>query len=113
MQASLANPLFSTDASRPARAAASAGLRPVALAVLTLLAAPALAQTSAPLQLQATPLLAEKLPANVNAPSVVLGDRISGRTELETVIEGNAELRQPGMVARGDAEDGSGGDKVE
>lgn len=102
MQASLANPLFSTDASRPARAASSAGLRPVALAVLTLLAAPALAQTSAPLQLQATPLLAEKLPANVNAPSVVLGDRISGRTELETVIEGNAELRQPGMVARGD-----------
>jgi LPS-assembly protein len=102
VQASLANPLFSTDASRPARAAASAGLRPVALAVLTLLAAPALAQTSAPLQLQATPLLAEKLPANVNAPSVVLGDRISGRTELETVIEGNAELRQPGMVARGD-----------
>ena len=54
MQASLANPLFSTDASRPARAASSAGLRPVALAVLTLLAAPALAQTSAPLQLQAS-----------------------------------------------------------
>ena len=77
------------------------GLRPVAWAVLALLAGPALAQTE-PLTLRATPLLAEDLPDNVNPPTVVYGDRITGRTDLETVIEGRAELRQPGRVAFGD-----------
>lgn len=35
-------------------------------------------------------------------PTYVLGDRISGRPELETVIEGNAELRRSGIVLRAD-----------
>ena len=73
----------------------------MAWAVLALLAGPALAQTE-PLTLRATPLLAEDLPDNVNPPTVVYGDRITGRTDLETVIEGRAELRQPGRVAFGD-----------
>ncbi|QTD47209.1 LPS-assembly protein LptD [Ottowia testudinis] len=87
-----------TDASRPARAV----LCPVALGVLALLAGPAWGQTVEPLTLRASPLLAEKLPSNAKPASLVLGDHISGRTDLETVIEGNAELRQPGLVARGD-----------
>ena len=77
-------------------------LRPVTAAVLALLAGAVLAQPSEPLQLQATPLLAEKLPDNAHPPTIVYGDRISGRTDLETVIEGQAELRQPGRVARAD-----------
>jgi LPS-assembly protein len=35
-------------------------------------------------------------------PTYVLGERISGRPELETVIEGNAELRRTGIVLRAD-----------
>ena len=35
-------------------------------------------------------------------PTYVFGDRISGRPELETVIEGNAELRRSGTVLRAD-----------
>ena len=74
----------------------------MALGVLALLALPALAQPSEPLALRASPLLAEQLPPQAKPPSVVFGDRISGRNGLETVIEGNAELRQPGRVAFGD-----------
>ena len=77
-------------------------MRPLAGAALVLLAGAALAQPGEPLQLRATPLLAEKLPENVAAPTFVYGDRISGRTDLETIIEGDAELRQPGRVARAD-----------
>ncbi|MDB5966056.1 MAG: Organic solvent tolerance protein, partial [Polaromonas sp.] len=49
-----------------------------------------------PLILKMTPMLAEKPPegeAN-KPPSFVFGDNISGRPDLETVIEGNAEVRQ-------------------
>lgn len=35
-------------------------------------------------------------------PTYVLGERIYGRPELETVIEGNAELRRNGIVLRAD-----------
>jgi LPS-assembly protein len=35
-------------------------------------------------------------------PTYVLGNSISGRPELETVIEGNAELRRSGIVLRAD-----------
>ena len=35
-------------------------------------------------------------------PTYVLGDRITGRPELETVIDGNAELRRDGTVLRAD-----------
>ena len=74
----------------------------MALGVLALLAGLAQAQDALPLSLRSTPMLADKLPENANPPTLVFGDRITGRTDLETVIEGNAELRQPGLVARGD-----------
>ncbi|MDO5693395.1 MAG: LPS-assembly protein LptD [Pseudomonadota bacterium] len=77
-------------------------LRPVAAAVLALMAGGALAQASEPLQLQATPLLAEQVPRSAHSPLIVEGDRITGRTDLETVVEGDARLRQPGRVARAD-----------
>ena len=50
----------------------------------------------APLTLKRTPLLTETLtPADRGQmPSLVTGDRISGRPDLETVVEGNATLRR-------------------
>ena len=36
------------------------------------------------------------------APTFILGDRLSGRTDLETTIEGNAVLRRAGTVLRAD-----------
>lgn len=73
------------------------------LALLALLAGAALAQPAEPpLQLRATPMLAEQLPPGARPPSFIAGDRITGRTGLETVIEGDAELRRPGMTLRAD-----------
>lgn len=37
-----------------------------------------------------------------NVPVFVMGDRLSGRPDLETVIEGNVELRKAGTVIRAD-----------
>lgn len=57
-----------------------------------------------PLVLKMTPMLAEKPPegdAN-KPPSFVFGDNISGRPDLETVVEGNAELRQGPSAIRAD-----------
>ncbi len=76
-------------------------MRAVALAVLALLAGGAAAQPEPALRLRATPLLAEKVPEG-QPPAFVQGDRISGRTDLETVIEGDAELRRPGLTLRAD-----------
>ncbi|MGJ7502447.1 LPS-assembly protein LptD [Variovorax sp. ZT5P49] len=76
---------------------------PLPLAVLSLAlmhAHGASAQTAgnfdAPLTLKRTPLLTETLtPADRGQlPSIVTGDRISGRPDLETVVEGNATLRR-------------------
>ena len=88
-------------------------MRPVALGVLVLLAGAALAQApktetptpepmaaELPLALHATPMLSEALPASNNHASIVYGEHISGRPNLETLIEGDAELRQPGFVLR-------------
>jgi LPS-assembly protein len=42
-------------------------------------------------------------PAQIEAaPVFLMGEHISGRTDLETVVEGDAELRKPGMVIRAD-----------
>jgi len=89
------SPAFSH--ARHARRAALAG-------ALALLAQAAGAQTDAPapLPLRATPMLAEDLPDNADPPSFVYGDRITGRSRLETVVEGNAELRRPGLTLRSD-----------
>jgi len=62
------------------------------------------AAASRPLTLQSTPMLAEgvsKAPGD-EGPTFVFGDRISGRPDLETVIEGNAELRRGATSMRAD-----------
>jgi len=58
----------------------------------------------APLMLKSSPLLAEgvsKAPGD-EGPTFVFGDKISGRPDLETVIEGNAELRRGATSMRAD-----------
>ena len=84
---------------------------PLRLAVLTLAlwqAQGAFAQDAAwidtPLQLRRTPQLAETIPNSERGlrPSFVDGDRISGRPNLETVVEGNASLRRGDTVIRAD-----------
>ena len=85
----------------------------VSIAFLGLAAQPARAQTSSAdktpqdadsLQLKSTPMLAETPPdGDVNRPpTFVLGDRMSGRTNLETVLDGNAELRRGSKALRAD-----------
>lgn len=55
------------------------------------------------LLLKTSPLLEEALPPNPGKlPVFVSGDRLQGRPDLETVIEGNVELRKAGTVIRAD-----------
>ncbi|MDB5886353.1 MAG: Organic solvent tolerance protein [Polaromonas sp.] len=64
----------------------------------------AAAGPSRPLTLQSSPRLAEdvsKAPED-EGPTFVFGDKISGRPDLETVIEGNAELRRGATSMRAD-----------
>ena len=84
---------------------------PLRLALLTLAlwqAHGAFAQDAAwidaPLPLQRTPQLAESIPNSERGlrPSFVDGDRISGRPNLETVVEGNASLRRGDTVIHAD-----------
>ena len=61
-------------------------------------------QSESPLRLKASPMLAETLPdgeAN-KPPTFVFGDRVSGRTDLETVLDGNAEVRRGGKALHAD-----------
>ncbi len=57
-----------------------------------------------PLRLQTSPLLQEKItPEAARAqPTFIFGDRLTGRPELDTIVEGNAELRRNGAVIRAD-----------
>lgn len=57
-----------------------------------------------PLQLQRTPMLLDSIPTPERGgrPSIVEGERISGRPNLETIVEGNAELRRADTVIRAD-----------
>jgi LPS-assembly protein len=84
---------------------------PLPLAVLSLAllhAHGASAQASAgldgPLTLKRTPLLTETLPPTQRGqlPSLVTGDQISGRPDLNTVVEGNATLRRGETVITAD-----------
>lgn len=62
------------------------------------------AAPSAPLALKNSPMLVEgvsKAPED-EGPTFVSGDKISGRPDLETVIEGNAELRRGDTLMRAD-----------
>ena len=58
----------------------------------------------APLVLKSTPMLAEAPPddRDIKPPTFVFGDRISGRTDLETIVEGNAEVRRGPNAIRAD-----------
>lgn len=82
-------------------------LTPLACVIGALLqGAPAWAQDEAPgpLQLKPSGLLQEQWPAPVRTqmPTFISGDRMSGRTDLETVIEGDAVLRRGSTVIRAD-----------
>lgn len=83
-------------------------LTPIAAVVLLACGGMATAQTvddsTAPIRLRGTPLLQETLPSEIRKqqPSFISGDQVTGRTDLETVIEGNAELRRGDTVIRAD-----------
>jgi LPS-assembly protein len=80
-------------------------LSPVALVAASLLQAPgALAQAPgepAP-ELKPSPQLREDIPQPVRSqlPTFVEGDQVRGRTDVETTVEGNAELRRGDTVIR-------------
>jgi LPS-assembly protein len=76
----------------------------VAFALLQGGAVRALAQDEPPLALRPSPQLSESLPAAARdqQPTYLSGDRASGRTDLETVIEGNAQLRRGDTSIRAD-----------
>jgi LPS-assembly protein len=80
-------------------------LSPVALVAASLLQpAGVLAQPAddpSP-KLRTSPLLREDIPkaARSELPTFLKGDRVQGRTDLETVVEGNAELRRGDTVIR-------------
>jgi LPS-assembly protein len=62
------------------------------------------AQEEAPIGLKSSPMLQEQIaPAARSAlPTFVFGDRLFGRPDLETVVEGNAVLRRGDMVIKAD-----------
>ena len=74
------------------------------LAIATTGHAQAPAGPAAPPDLKTSPALSEgplKTPGN-EGPTFVFGDRVSGRPDLETVIDGNAELRRGVKSLRAD-----------
>lgn len=82
-------------------------IRLVALVALACVQMSAQAQQEAdqsPLKLIATPKLQEGLEATQleSAPTFLLGDTLTGRTDLETIVQGNAEMRKPGTVIKAD-----------
>ena len=86
-------------------AAASVGLASSAHAQSPEAAPPAAASTPDALpSLKSTPLLAENPPEGPGneGPTFVFGDKLSGRPNLETVIDGNAELRRGATSIRAD-----------
>ncbi len=62
------------------------------------------AQREAPISLTASPLLEQQIPAAARSalPTFVYGERMFGRTDGETVVEGNAELRRGDIVIKAD-----------
>ena len=64
----------------------------------------AVAADNTALPLKITPLLQDKLDEEVRKlqPTFIFGDRVTGRPELETVVEGHAELRRSNSVIRAD-----------
>jgi LPS-assembly protein len=80
-------------------------LTPVALVACAMLQPhPAAAQEAAPLALKPSTMLRDALPpsARDKLPTYVSGDRVEGHTDLDTVVEGNAQLRRGDTVIRAD-----------
>ncbi|GAB3648743.1 LPS-assembly protein LptD [Ramlibacter alkalitolerans] len=80
-------------------------LSPVALVAIGLLqpfASQAQGESADAPQLKPTPRLREDIPAAVRAqlPTFVEGDEVRGRPDLETIVEGDAELRRGDTVIR-------------
>lgn len=63
-----------------------------------------MAEFESALKLKPSPQLAEEVSSNPEdrGPTFVYGDRVSGRPDLETVIDGNAELRRGATSIRAD-----------
>lgn len=63
-----------------------------------------LARDETPMPLQSSPLLQEQIPPATRSalPTFIFGDRLSGRPDLETVVEGHAVLRRGDMVIKAD-----------
>jgi LPS-assembly protein len=80
-------------------------LTPVALVACAMLQPhPAAAQETAPLVLKPSTMLRDALPpsARDKLPTYVSGDRVEGHTDLDTVVEGHAQLRRGDTVIRAD-----------
>lgn len=80
-------------------------LTPVAVVAIALLHPAARAQApEAPAQLRASPMLRDAIPSaeKDQLPTFVSGEKIQGRTDVETVVEGQAELRRGNMMIRAD-----------
>src|SRR5215207_1359333 len=93
------NPLMQPQTLRASRPRFA--LTPVALVAFALLQAGAVraqapAESAEGPKLKPSPQLSETIPAEArpHLPMFVEGDRVTGRTDLDTVIEGNAELRR-------------------
>ena len=63
-----------------------------------------MAETEGVLKLKPSPKLAEEVSNDPQdrGPTFIYGDRVSGRPDLETVIDGNAELRRGATSIRAD-----------
>lgn len=81
-------------------------LTPVALVACALLhgGAARAQESQPPLQLKSSPMLREDIPAPVRneLPTFVTGDSVHGTPDLETVVEGHAQLRKGDTVIRAD-----------
>ena len=107
---SLASLLRARFAAAPARAPlatamlmAGAMLLPVA-AQGQAPAAPGVAAPDSVIRLQPSPYLRELIAPQERPqrPTFLFGDRVTGRTDVDTVIEGHAELRRADLVIRAD-----------
>src|SRR5438105_2215152 len=91
---------------KPTARSARFSLTPVAVVACALLHGGAARAQPAepPLQLQSTPMLSEEIPAAVRRqlPTFVTGDNVHGTPDLETVVEGNAQLRKGATVIHAD-----------
>ena len=61
-------------------------------------------QDEAPISLKSSPMLRDQIPSDSRSalPTFVYGERIFGRPDLETVVEGDAMLRRGDMVIKAD-----------